>query len=182
MEDYHNEIQFSINDEDSEYSNEEYYQDLPKSQEDVFAHYPTMIDSYERTIEYNSNPYYDPDIIHELFIIYTNGKTIMLDTYYKEERVIVPEVYEFANSKTLNKAICELNKFDCLYSFLEYAHYIHFTHKFQLLFWNWLDIAREKIVARETHPSRVNALLESGVDLDNIDKAIDSKLAGKLSW
>ena len=59
---------------------------------------------------------------------------------------------------------------------------VRIRRKLKPRFITWLEKAREKIVARESHPDRVNELLESGVDLDDVGNIIDSKLAVKLSW
>ena len=177
--------------QDDEFSNEssdDFYANHPRNQADLFACYPTRVDSYERITE-EFDEYYGPAIYYDQYIIYVNGTSIMVDTYYKEDvNWSSNDFYELKSSKTLTETLSNVKKYDGLYPVLIRAqnkrkrHIKYITYIFQPHFKIWLGKAREKIVARESHPDRVNELLESGVDLDDIESVIDSKLAVKLSW
>ena len=160
--------------EDNE--SEDYIEPL-KTKKDICTMYPTIIDSYER-ITYSC----EETTVYKLYIVYTIGKTIMLDFYYKKDWLSFLDDYELRSSKTFTETINRLKSPGGLYGFLTNAKCIYITRNLKPHLMGWLEKARKQIVARETHPSRVNELLESGVDLDDIDKVIDSKLAVKLSW
>lgn len=120
-----------------------------------------------------------------LHVVFLVGKKLMVNIYWRElDRYDDDdtEPYYLQATKTLVDVFRRLNRLDPMYAHLKRLFGGGFINNHHFHFRGWLEKARENIVTREMHPNRIQMLLDSGVDLDDIETTIDSKLAGKLSY
>lgn len=150
----------------------------PDDPDDIIARYPTLIYKHVKVsfdgCDYDGPSYY----IYELVIVYLKGKQRMVDIFFSDD----DSPYKFCTTKRLGKYVPLLMNTDIQDNALKRVFINGFIDDKRPQFQKWLGLAREKIVVREAHPDRVRELLESGVDLDDLDKVLESKLATKLSW
>ena len=127
------------------------------------------------------------EIIYKLTILSRNAYNIpVVNTYIRKMGwafLLSGSFFSLTNIELLTELVRDMDKTDVKYQNLKYTDIEYrfcrrHKHKFRM----WLGVARQKIVDSEAHPARVQKLLESGIDLDDIETIIDSKLAGKLSW
>ena len=146
--------------------------------QDIIQYYPTLVDYYEDEIELCSL------INYELSIVFRENKTLMIHTYYRERRqgLMYGSYYTFAFSEPLVTALLTTFRFYHTHSVFERIYYNEVVSKYNVKFIEWLWKSREQIVKEEMHPDKIRSLLENGVDLEDIESEIDSKLADKLSY
>lgn len=146
--------------------------------------YPTMLYYHEEDTFDGCDHRGPRTIIYTLYVVYFAGKKRMVDIYCREKirGNTVDDPYGFDITKTLADTLVVLNRYNQPYAVLSRVYGNGFICDNHDRFRKWLGKARERIVKREMHPDRIQTLLESGVDLDDIESVIESKLAGKLSW
>lgn len=148
----------------------------------IINQYPTLVEHYEYVSESSLM------INYELYVIYKVGKILMVDVYSREQRpTTIQSLYIYAYSESFVKLLLQIEQFYTshyyyVFPILERIYYKEITKKYYRKIINWLWKSREQIVKREMHPDRIRSLLDSGIELDDIESTIESKLAGKLSY